>query len=177
MKNIMKIVMTAAVITVLLTECQNHSDIADVIEPDLSGDSAEESSTEESSTEENTDPEDKIDVDLTAMGSDMVYATVYQMMTAPKDFEGKTVRMRGSYYAVYYEPTQKYYHYCIIQDAMACCSQGMEFVWDDGSHIYPDEYPQEQTCIIVTGVFETYTEDNDSNQYCRLRDAVMQNEK
>lgn len=115
-----------------------------------------------------------VDYDLTEMGSDMVYATVYQMMMEPEKYEGKTFRMEGIYYTVYSEDTKQYYHYCIIQDATACCAQGMEFVWDDGSHVYPDEYPEENADVIVEGTFETYTESGDSNLYCRLRDASME---
>ena len=114
-----------------------------------------------------------VDYDLTQMGSDMVYATVYQMMSSPAQYEGKTFRIEGDFYAVYYEPTAKYYFYCIIQDATACCAQGMEFVWDDGSHIYPDEYPEENATVVVEGTFETYREEGDTNLYCRLKDAEL----
>lgn len=117
---------------------------------------------------------DEVDYDLTAMSSDMVYATVYQMMVDPDTYIGKTFRMDGLYYGSYYEPTAQYYHYCIIQDATACCAQGMEFVWGDGSHVYPDEYPAENAKVIVQGVFETYREDGDSNLYCRLKDATLE---
>lgn len=115
-----------------------------------------------------------VDCDLTMMGSDMVYATVYQMMINPNDYVGKTVRMDGNYYATWYEETKKYYHYCLIQDAMACCAQGMEFVWEDGKHAYPDEYPQEDAQVVVTGVFETYKEEGDDNLYCRLEGASLE---
>lgn len=114
------------------------------------------------------------DYDLTAMNSDMVYATVYQMMAEPEEYIGKTCRMDGQYYSAWYEPTQQYYHYCLIQDAAACCAQGMEFVWEDGNHSYPGDYPQENAEIIVQGTFETYTEEGDSNLYCRLKDAALE---
>lgn len=116
---------------------------------------------------------DNAEVDLTQMGSDMVYATVYQMMMEPDNFVGKTVRMRGSYYASWYDATAKYYHYVIVKDAAACCSQGIEFIWGDGTHVYPDEYPADETEVKVTGVFETYTEEGDSNRYCRLKNATF----
>ena len=104
----------------------------------------------------------------------MVYATVYQMMVAPKEYEGKTFRIDGNFYATYYKATKKSYFYCVIQDATACCAQGMEFVWEDGSHIYPDEYPKDNAEIVVEGIFETYREDGDENLYCRLSDATLQ---
>lgn len=117
---------------------------------------------------------DGIDYDLTTMSSDMVYATVYQMMIDPDAYIGKTVKMSGTYYASYYEPTAQYYHYVIIQDAAACCAQGLEFVWEDGSHIYPEEYPEENAVVEVIGVFDTYKDNEDDYyQYCRLKDASM----
>ena len=61
-----------------------------------------------------------VDVDLTLMGSDLVYATVYQMMSKPEEYEGKTIRIEGKYYASYYPITDKYYNYCLIADALAC---------------------------------------------------------
>ena len=129
------------------------------------------SETEQS---EETAPQsaDGVDYDLTTMSSDMIYATVYQMMADPDSYIGKTIRMDGLYYASYYDMTETYYHYCIIQDATACCAQGIEFVWGDGSHIYPDEYPQDNTEVVVQGVFEIYEEDG--FKYCRLKDATME---
>jgi len=98
-----------------------------------------------------------LDVDLTVMSSTMVYAEVYNMMKSPDDYIGKTVKMRGSYYASCYEKTDKYYHYVIIEDAAACCQQGLEFIWN-GDHIYPDDYPEDDTIIEVTGIFGSYEE-------------------
>lgn len=118
--------------------------------------------------------EHSVDYDLAEMSSDMVYATVYQMMAAPQQYEGKTFRINGNFYASYYENTNKYYYYCIVQDAASCCAQGLEFVWEDGNHVYPDEYPEENTEVIVEGTFETYREDGDKNLYCRLCNATMQ---
>lgn len=113
---------------------------------------------------------DGIDYDLTAMDGDLVYASVYQMMVEPEAFEGKVIKISGRYYASFYDPNNRYYHYVIIEDAMACCAQGMEFVWDDGSHVYPDEYPKDNSYVEVVGTFETYTE-TDGQIYCRLKDA------
>lgn len=116
---------------------------------------------------------EEVDYDLTEMGSDMVYATVYQMMIDPEQYVGKTFRIDGGYYAGKDERTGKYYQYCIIKDAQACCAQGLEFIWGDGSHTYPGEYPEEETEIEVQGIFETYHEENDDTTYCRLANADL----
>lgn len=114
-------------------------------------------------------PEASVDVDLSVMDSDMIYATVYQMMSDPEQYVGKTFRIEGKFYVTYDEMTKNQYYYCVIKDATECCAQGLEFVWGDGSHIYPDEYPTDGTEVIVDGTFELYME-NDS-RYCRLANA------
>lgn len=138
------------------------------------GSGSDESNPLETLKETNLPDTASVDYDLTAMSSDMVYATVYQMMVDPEAYVGKTIRMNGLYYGSYYEPTEKYYHYCIIQDALACCTQGLEFIWGDGNHVYPDEYPEENAMVVVQGVFETYQEDGDEYLYCRLKDAILE---
>ena len=114
-------------------------------------------------------PEAAVDMDLSVMDSDMIYATVYQMMSDPEQYVGKTFRIEGKFYVTYDEMTKNQYYYCVIKDATECCAQGLEFVWGDGSHIYPDEYPTDGTEVIVDGTFELYME-NDS-RYCRLANA------
>lgn len=115
--------------------------------------------TEESSEQaEESISSDKIDYDLTDMNADMVYATVYQMMVEPDTYIGQTVKMSGQFATVIDEQNGNRYYACIIQDALACCAQGFEFIWDDGSHVYPDEYPSDGAEITVQGVFETYKE-------------------
>lgn len=114
-------------------------------------------------------PEAAVDVDLSVIDSDMIYATVYQMMSDPEQYVGKTFRIEGKFYVTYDEMTKNQYYYCVIKDATECCAQGLEFVWGDGSHIYPDEYPTDGTEVIVDGTFELYME-NDS-RYCRLANA------
>lgn len=123
--------------------------------------------------EESVKTESKADIDMTEMSSDMIYATVYQLMSDPDSYVGKTIRLKGNYYATWYEPSSQYFHYALILDATDCCAQGLEFIWEDGSHVYPDEYPKENTEIIVTGIFETYREDGDPNLYCRLSNSQV----
>lgn len=101
-----------------------------------------------------------VDIDLTSMSSTMVFAEVYDIMWAPDLYEGKTIKMRGNYAAFYNEPTDEYYHAVLITDALACCSQGIEFIWN-GEHSYPEDYPSEDTEIEVTGTFHVV----DGDQY------------
>lgn len=108
------------------------------------------------------------DVDLTSFSTTMVYSQVYQMLSEPESFCGKTVKMKGLY-AVAETPEQSY-SVCIIQDATACCAQGMEFVLTD-DYDYPDDYPSPNDEIVVAGTFSTYYEGE--QLYCTLKDAVL----
>ncbi len=110
-------------------------------------------------------------VDLTALSSTMVYSEVYNMMYYPENYVGKTVKMSGVYAVYHDESTDKYYHACIISDATACCSQGIEFELTE-NYTYPDDYPEEGGQICVTGTFDTYQEGEYT--YCTLRDAEIQ---
>lgn len=134
------------------------------------GQTAEEAAEETEQAQAQIDaPAANVDVDLSVMDSDMIYATVYQMMSDPEQYVGKTFRIEGKFYVTYDEMTKNQYYYCVIKDATECCAQGLEFVWGDGSHVYPDEYPSDGTEAVVDGTFELYTE-NDS-KYCRLINA------
>ncbi|MBQ7562494.1 MAG: hypothetical protein IJT16_00725 [Lachnospiraceae bacterium] len=78
--------------------------------------------------------------------------------------------MNGLFTAYHDESTGNDYYACIIQDATACCAQGMEFILTD-DYSYPDDYPEESEQITVVGVFDTYMEGD--YMYCTLRDANL----
>lgn len=109
-----------------------------------------------------------VDVDLTVLSSTMVYTEVYNMMTTPENYIGKTIKMDGAFSMFHDEQTDKYYFACIISDATACCSQGIEFELTD-EYSYPADYPEIGEEICVTGTFDTYREGE--YEYCTLRNA------
>ena len=104
-------------------------------------------------------PNVEVDIDLTALNANMMFAQVSNIMTQPADYLGKTIKMNGPYYSNFDNKMQKFYHFVVIRDAAACCAQGFEFVWQ-GEHSYPDDYPDEETEIQVIGIIESYEEDN-----------------
>lgn len=112
-----------------------------------------------------------VDVDLTLLNSTLVYGEVYNMMYYPEDYMGKTVKARGPYYASLYEETGLYYHFILIEDAAACCQQGLEFIWN--GHTYPDGFPADDTEIEVTGVFGRYEELGETYYYLEVDDVVV----
>lgn len=113
-------------------------------------------------------PADGVDIDLTAMSGTMVYSEVLNMQKTPEAYEGKVVKMSGPFNVTDYNG--KTYFACIIADATACCSTGIEFDLK-GDYSYPEDYPAPQTEITVVGVFNTYMEGK--SRYLQLKDAEM----
>lgn len=111
-----------------------------------------------------------VDIDLTVMSSAMVYAEVFDMMEKPHDYIGKVVKMRGTYGSYHDTVNDVYYFACVIEDATACCAQGIEFVLTD-EYTYPDDYPEEGGEVTVVGTFDTYMEGE--YEYCTLRGARL----
>lgn len=109
-------------------------------------------------------------LDLTTMSSTMVYSEVYNMMLSPDLFTGLTVKMEGIFSYYHDEANDREYFACIIQDATACCSQGIEFELQ-GDYTFPDDYPEPGQIICIEGTFDTYYENG--FPYNVLRNAVF----
>ncbi len=170
--NIKKILILSVctIVFILTAGCGKSENPAEItVSPDQKDIPVTESA-DESAADNPSDAESDY-VDLTALSGTMVYAEVYNMMSHPEDYIGKTVRMDGVYAVYHDESTDKYYHACVISDATACCSQGIEFELK-GDHSYPDDYPEEGSRICVEGVFDTYNEGD--QMYCTLRDSAIQ---
>ena len=89
-------------------------------------------------------------------------------MSNPQDYEGKIIKMKGTFQV--YEGELQNYYVCSISDTTACCSAGMEFILKGGRK-YPDDYPALNDEITVTGEFETYLEGD--KKYCHLINAKL----
>lgn len=125
------------------------------------------SAAEDKSTASGTEG---IDVDLTVLSSTMVYSQVYDMVYFPENYVGQTVKMEGIYTHYHDDTTGKDYYACFIQDATACCAQGIEFELTD-DYVYPDDYPEEGGYVCVSGTFDIYEEDGFT--YCTLRNSTL----
>ena len=118
-----------------------------------------------------------VDVDLTTLSSTMVFAEVSSLVYDPIPYLGKRVRMEGIFSVDHaytmegeVDPSQNYF-YCIIQDALACCAQGLEFSLA-GDLQYPEDYPAEGDTVRVVGTVEFFEENG--FRHLRLGDAVLE---
>lgn len=148
--------------------------VSEVLESGMAEATAEPTAEPEAEVSKEAEGEDvayeNIEVDLTSLSATMVYSEVYNMLTQPDSYLGKTVRMAGQYTEHYNEQTDTTYFACIILDATACCAQGMEFDLID-RYVYPGDYPKEGDMICVEGVYDRYEEDG--FPYYTLRNAVL----
>ncbi len=114
---------------------------------------------------------DGADLDLTRLSSTMIYSEVFNMRYEPEGYYGKVIRISGLFSAYPNPETGEYYYNCIIPDATACCSQGLQFFPADESLTYPDDFPENGTTVTLVGTFI----ENEQNVYaCSLSDAVIE---
>ncbi len=122
------------------------------------------------SKEENTSAKssDGVDIDLTKMSKTMIYSEVFNMVNSPNKYIGKTVKLTGNFSWYFNNAMKDFTPAVIVQDAAACCSQGVEFTMADYNK---DNMPDVGTEMTIQGCFETYTKG--SNTYWRLKDTVI----
>lgn len=130
-----------------------------------------ESMPEEKTPESETSSQSDVDIDLTTLSSTMVFGEVYSIVNFPKDYAGQKVRAKGQF--SYYEnpETKERYYAVVIEDATACCAQGIEFVLSDES-TYPQNIGDE---ITVVGEVEAYGEMPEYGIiFCHLANAYLE---
>ena len=91
---------------------------------------------------------EKIDYDLSNMKPNMIYAQIFDMMVSPETYNGKIIKMKGSFEIFEASEIMGESYSVIIYDALACCQQGIEFKYDFGENI-----PEKGSEITVTGKF------------------------
>ena len=115
---------------------------------------------------------EKYDIDISRMSGTMVYGQVNQMIMYPSKYLGKHIKMKGIFSSYYDEELERRFYGCIIQDALACCSQGLAFELAKPRK-YPEQYPAEGDAIIVEGDFD-YEKDEGGGGFPIIRNADMQ---
>ena len=114
-------------------------------------------SKQEVQPQQTMEAKESIDIDLTLLSSTLVYSQVFQMIVSPEDFMGKTIKIHGLCTCYHSELANKDYYSCYVQDAAACCSQGIAFTLND-SYAFPGDYPENNEEITLIGTFGTYQE-------------------
>lgn len=136
----------------------------DTNESQNNADSKKSSGTQKSSL-------DKPDLDLTKMSATMIYAEVFNMLIEPENYIDKILKMKGNFQVFTNEQNTERYYAVVIQDATACCQQGIEFIWA-GDHAYPQDYPKIGQEITVTGSYKVAFTNDGLEYHFLLADRV-----
>lgn len=124
---------------------------------------------ENSTNLQGTAKEQKIDIDLTLLNATMSYGQMFDMLVNPKNYEGKIVKVKGQFVKYFDDIQKKTYYLVNIVDQAGCCAMGVEFVPKD---IDNWQLPLEGDEIIVTGMFTTYIEND--NTYASMVDCIIE---
>ncbi len=116
----------------------------------------------EQTTEESTSS-DVIDYDLTEMSATMVYSQVFDLVSNPTNYEGKTFKIEGIFEHYMLMETDEYIYFVVVTDATACCPQGIELSLSENITI-PEDYSE----VVIEGEVEMY-EAFDGNSYVRVK--------
>ena len=107
-----------------------------------------------------------IDIDLTPLSGNMLYAALYQMVNDPTAYAGKTVKLDGTYTVYETDDPTVPIHACIVRDAAGCCASGLEF-----RLAAPHAYPPDGSLIALTGTLAL--DDTESPPALMLIDATF----
>ncbi|MGP1496082.1 MAG: hypothetical protein ACTTJG_04690 [Treponema sp.] len=105
-----------------------------------------------SNTEEKFEGE-QIGIDLTEMNSNMVYAQVFNMLIMPEEYEGRLIKVGGTFVRFVPNGETEPVNSVIVSDALACCQQGLEFKFADDYSLEAEDLPSEGTEIEIIGRF------------------------
>lgn len=119
----------------------------------------------------NSKADKSVDIDLSTMSATAIYSEVSNMMTDPKKYVGKTIKVKG-YYTVSIDPgTGERHTYCLIPDATECCQQGLLFKLKKGE---VSKLPAEEKRFVISGKFTLKTLPEDKNAtYVELENAKV----
>jgi len=109
----------------------------------------------------------KPQIDLTKMNSVMVYAEMFNMLVESELYQDKTVKMKGLLYVSH--NNNKTTYSCLVPDAAACCTQGIDLIFADNAQ--KSKLPKEGEYFTVYGRFISYEEDG--FDYIALTDVIV----
>lgn len=100
-------------------------------------------------------------LDLTKLGTTILYAQVYNMLMEAENFNGTRIKMRGIYYENKDVNEGPLFQCIIVNDVAGCCSAGFDLLKAEKSI----KFPKHLTEIEVEGTFIVREEDGIMRSY------------
>lgn len=114
--------------------------------------------------------QNKVDIDLSPLEGNSVFSEATDILSNADNYIGKTIRVKGYFSSSYDSHDDSRYFMILIGELPT--EKGFEFIWDDNSHKYPDEYPKEKAEIIIEGELKSYK--SEDHQYCYIATDEIQ---
>ena len=118
----------------------------------------------------------KVDFDFTSMNATIRATYMYRLAAVPSEFEGKTLRVSGTFLTRVDKEDGKRYFGCLIgaSGGCSCCSAGgvLEFLPKD-CYVWPTNFPQLESRVTITGRLKMFEVGNPEQSFTipRLVDA------
>jgi hypothetical protein len=116
--------------------------------------------------------ETNIDIDLTSFSGTMVSATLLNIISNPDDYLGQRIRMSGKYFHIFWEHTDLNYHFVLVEGQDGCCPKIMEFR-RDSDYIFPDDFPDDEALIQITGIFGTHEDFGEKSNFLSVDEMIV----
>lgn len=124
-----------------------------------------------------------VDIDLTKFNANILYAEIYNMGLSPEDYKGKVLKLTGEFAHFPKEvdkngiPTSDEEIYvCMINDAMACCAIGIEFIPEKESSFWTN-FPEDGSKITITGLCDIFLDESGWFTIIQLNNAAVEQSK
>jgi len=115
-----------------------------------------------------------VDIDLSELSMTMMQAEYQRIFSNAEEHIGKTIKVYGSYYTMQIDNAGNIAHFVIVIPGDACCQLGFEFKRDDGS-VFPDDYPVQNSMILITGTLDVYEQFGASYIYIDVDEFTIAN--
>jgi len=156
MKKVAAMILAAVALAALLGVVQSQGD------PETQADIDIANSSQEGESED-------VDLDFSKMNPTVQAAYLYKLAARPAEFEGKLLRLPGTFATTVDEANGKRYFGCVVGDAAGgcpCCSQTLLFEFKPkDADLWKTNFPPEKTFITITGTLRMVRETNYGQTY------------
>lgn len=113
-----------------------------------------------------------VDLDLSGLSITMVQAEYERIISNADDYIGKTIKVFGSFRTYLTDDAGGIAYYVIIIPGDDCCQMGFEFK-RDGNYTFPDDYPAQNSMILISGTLDRHEVFNSLSLYISVDEFTV----